>query len=246
MLHVLNHPLGAHTITHLRDQTTKPALFRTLSYQISLLLALEATRDLPTRTLAVQTPLEPVASQVLDQPLVVVPILRAGLGMVQPFTDLFPDVSVGYIGLERDHATAVARSYYCKLPLLEGRRILVVDPMLATGGSAVQALSVIKERGGRELRLICIVSSPGDGRGLTRRRKAAKRGLGASASCWQFSAKARSSQQGASAPRPRFAPPRVSYGARKSREGPPAPAKYAHPSSSHAEQQTRLPGHTGA
>ncbi|HRE08547.1 MAG TPA: uracil phosphoribosyltransferase [Opitutaceae bacterium] len=160
MLHVLNHPLGAHTITHLRDQTTKPALFRTLSYQISLLLALEATRDLPTRTLAVQTPLEPVASQVLDQPLVVVPILRAGLGMVQPFTDLFPDVSVGYIGLERDHATAVARSYYCKLPLLEGRRILVVDPMLATGGSAVQALSVIKERGGRELRLICIVSSP--------------------------------------------------------------------------------------
>lgn len=160
MLHVLNHPLGAHTITHLRDQTTKPALFRTLSYQISLLLALEATRDLPTRTLAVQTPLEPVASQVLDQPLVVVPILRAGLGMVQPFTDLFPDVSVGYIGLERDHTTAVARSYYCKLPLLEGRRILVVDPMLATGGSAVQALSVIKERGGRELRLICIVSSP--------------------------------------------------------------------------------------
>ena len=160
MLHVLNQPRGAHTITHLRDQTTKPALFRTLSYQISLLLALEATRDLPTRTLAVQTPLEPVASQVLDQPLVVVPILRAGLGMVQPFTDLFPDVSVGYIGLERDHATAVARSYYCKLPLLEGRRILVVDPMLATGGSAVQALSVIKERGGRELRLICIVSSP--------------------------------------------------------------------------------------
>jgi uracil phosphoribosyltransferase len=80
--------------------------------------------------------------------------------MVQPFTDLFPDVSVGYIGLERDHATAVARSYYCKLPLLDGRRILVVDPMLATGGSAVQALSVIKERGGRELRLICIVSSP--------------------------------------------------------------------------------------
>jgi uracil phosphoribosyltransferase len=160
MLHILSHPLGSHCITHLRDQTTKPALVRTLAYQISLLLALEATRDLPTRTLAVQTPLEPVASPVLDQPLVVVPILRAGLGMVQPFTDLFPDVSVGYIGLERDHATAVARSYYCKLPALHGRRILVVDPMLATGGSAVQALSVIKERGGRELRLVCIVSSP--------------------------------------------------------------------------------------
>jgi len=160
MLHVLNHPLGAHCITHLRDHTTKPALFRTLAYQVSLLLALEATRDLPTRTLGVQTPLEPISSQVLAQPLVVVPILRAGLGMVQPFTDLFPDVSVGYIGLERDHTTAVARSYYCKLPALNGRRIIVVDPMLATGGSAVQALSVIKERGGQELRLVCIVSAP--------------------------------------------------------------------------------------
>jgi len=160
MLHVLNHPLGAHCITHLRDHTTKPALFRTLAYQVSLLLALEATRDLPTRTLGVQTPLEPISSQVLAQPLVVVPILRAGLGMVQPFTDLFPDVSVGYIGLERDHTTAVARSYYCKLPTLNGRRIIVVDPMLATGGSAVQALSVIKERGGQELRLVCIVSAP--------------------------------------------------------------------------------------
>lgn len=160
MLHVLNHPLGTHCITHLRDHTTKPALFRTLAYQVSLLLALEATRDLPTRTLGVQTPLEPISSQVLAQPLVVVPILRAGLGMVQPFTDLFPDVSVGYIGLERDHTTAIARSYYCKLPALNGRRIIVVDPMLATGGSAVQALSVIKERGGQELRLVCIVSAP--------------------------------------------------------------------------------------
>ena len=102
MLHVLDHPLAAPVITHLRDKTTKPATFRTLSYQISLLLAIEATRNLPTEPKAIETPLEPMTGRVLThQPLVVVPILRAGLGMVQPFVDIFPDVSVGYIGLER-------------------------------------------------------------------------------------------------------------------------------------------------
>jgi uracil phosphoribosyltransferase len=92
--------------------------------------------------------------------LVVVPILRAGLGMVQPFTDIFPDVSVGYVGLERDHTTAVARSYYCKLPPLAGRHVFVVDPMLATGGSAAQALTIVKEKGAVNPTLVCIVSSP--------------------------------------------------------------------------------------
>lgn len=160
MLHVLAHPLAAHLITLLRDETTKPAHFRTLAYQVSLLLALEATRDLPVRSVGIRTPLESLQSPVLNQPLVVIPILRAGLGMVQPFTDLFPDVSVGYIGMERDHQTARPRSYYCKLPVLSGQRLLVVDPMLATGGSAVAALTAIKEQGGADLRLLCIVSSP--------------------------------------------------------------------------------------
>jgi uracil phosphoribosyltransferase len=161
MLNVLNHPLAAHVITHLRDKTTKPATFRTLAYQISLLLAIEATRRIETETKRIHTPLEPVTGMVLaHQPLVVVPILRAGLGMVQPFTDLFPDVSVGYIGLERDHETALARSYYCKLPELKDHHIFVVDPMLATGGSAVKALDVIKERGGDLISLLTIVSSP--------------------------------------------------------------------------------------
>ena len=94
------------------------------------------------------------------QPLVVVPILRAGLGMVQPFTDLFPDVSVGYVGLERDHATAKARSYYCKLPPLKGRHVFVVDPMLATGGSAVSALNVLKAKGAVDPTLVAIVAAP--------------------------------------------------------------------------------------
>ena len=162
MLHVLAHPLASHVITHLRDKTTKPATFRTLCYQISLLLAIEATRELPTEAKTVETPLEPVTGRVLaHQPLVVVPILRAGLGMVQPFLDVFPDVSVGYIGLERDHATAIARSYYCKLPPLTPRsRVLLVDPMLATGGSAVQALHVLAGQGATDLALLSIVAAP--------------------------------------------------------------------------------------
>ncbi len=160
MPHVIDHPLATHALTHLRDKTTNPATFRTLSYQVGLLLALEATRDLPTKGKAIETPLEAITSPVLDQGLVVVPILRAGLGMLQPYTDLFPAVSVGYVGLERDHETAKARSYYCKLPPLVNRRVLCVDPMLATGGSAVQALNVLRERGAKDLRLVTIVSAP--------------------------------------------------------------------------------------
>jgi uracil phosphoribosyltransferase len=161
MLSVLNHPLADHIITHLRDRTTKPATFRTLAYQITLLLAIEATRDLATEPKEVETPLESAAGRVLThQPVVVVAILRAGVSMVQPFLDIFPDVSVGYVGLERDHATAVARSYYCKLPALSGRRVFVVDPMLATGGSAAQAIGAVKQNGGGAPRLVCIIAAP--------------------------------------------------------------------------------------
>ena len=157
---VIEHPLVTHVLTHLRDKTTKPALFRTLCDQITLLLALEATRDLATEEKMIDTPLEPMIGRVLAKPLAVVPILRAGLGMVKPLLDFFPDVSVGYVGLERDHVTAIAHSYYCKLPLLDGRRVLVVDPMLATGGSAVQALDVVKTAGAKDLVLVCIVAAP--------------------------------------------------------------------------------------
>ncbi len=160
MVTLLSHPLAAHILTHLRDRTTKPATFRTLSQQIGILLALEATRDMPVRTLPIQTPLEPFAGATLAKGLAVVPILRAGLGMLAPYTDLFPDVSVGYVGLERDHTTAIARTYYCKLPPVENRRVLCVDPMLATGGSAVQALTMLKDAGATDLRLVCIVSAP--------------------------------------------------------------------------------------
>lgn len=160
MPHVIDHPLASHALTHLRDKTTAPATFRTLCYQIGLLLALEATRDLPTKAKAIETPLENMESPVLGQSLVIVPILRAGLGMLQPYTDLFPSVSVGYVGMERDHETAEAHSYYCKLPPLAGRRVLCVDPMLATGGSAVQALTELRKSGAGDLRLVTIVSAP--------------------------------------------------------------------------------------
>lgn len=160
MTQVLHHPLASHILTHLRDKTTKPATFRTLSYQIGVMLALEATRDLATKSVSIETPLETMDSTVLGQNLVVVPILRAGLGMLQPYTDMFPAVSVGYVGLERDHETAVARSYYCKLPPLEGRCVLCVDPMLATGGSAIKALDLLKKHGATTIRLVTIVSSP--------------------------------------------------------------------------------------
>jgi uracil phosphoribosyltransferase len=160
-LTVLSHPLAAHVVTHLRDKTTKPATFRTLTYELTMLLAIEATRNLASVTKSIETPLEAVAGAVLArQPLVVVPILRAGLGMMQPFLDLFPDVSVGYIGLERDHQTAQPRSYYCKLPLLVGRHVFLVDPMLATGGSAVKALDVLKQNGATDIMLLSIVSAP--------------------------------------------------------------------------------------
>ena len=157
---LLQHPLAAHILTHLRDRTTKPALFRNLSYQLSLILALEATRDLETVEKQIETPLAPHTGRVLARSLVVVPILRAGLGMVQPFQDIFPDISVGYIGLERDHETAEARSYYCKLPPVADTRTIVVDPMLATGGSAAKALSLVKDNGASDVSLVCILGSP--------------------------------------------------------------------------------------
>ena len=154
------HPLARHLVTRLRDVATDPAQFRTITHHLTVILALEATRDMALETVATQTPLETTDGAKLSQGLVVVPILRAGLGMLPPLTDLFPDVSVGYIGLARDHTTAVASSYYIKLPPLSHRVVLLVDPMLATGGSACQAIDAIKEAGGSDIRLVCVVAAP--------------------------------------------------------------------------------------
>ncbi len=159
-LTVLHHPVVDQWMTRLRDRTTEPAQFRVLCKRLTNFLVIEATRDLPTRELAIATPLEMSVGRVLANDLVVVPILRAGLGMLEAVTDMFPRITVGYVGLERDHTTAVARTYYCKLPPVGGRTVLIVDPMLATGGSAEAAVDMLSSAGARDVRLLALVAAP--------------------------------------------------------------------------------------
>lgn len=124
------------------------------------MLVLEATRGIASRTATVSTPIKETQVEVLAEGLAAVPVLRAGLGMVEPVVQLFPDVAVGYIGLERNDETALARSYYSKLPNLENRFTLCLDPMLATGGSAAQAVHLIKAHGAKKVAMVCVVAAP--------------------------------------------------------------------------------------
>jgi uracil phosphoribosyltransferase len=156
---VVDHALAGHLLAQLRSQDTAPPVFRTLAKRLALTLALEAIRDLPTAEITVRTPLEETTGRVLGD-LVAVPILRAGLGMLEAVTELFPEVAVGYIGLERDEASLEPQSYYRKLPPVEGRHVLVLDPMLATGGSGSAATSAVREGGPRSIRFVCVVAAP--------------------------------------------------------------------------------------
>jgi uracil phosphoribosyltransferase len=155
----VDHALAGHLLAQLRSQETAPPLFRTLAKRLALTLALEAIRDLPATEITVRTPLEETTGLVLDD-LVAVPILRAGLGMLEAVTELFPEVAVGYIGLERDEASLEPQSYYRKLPPVDGRHVLVLDPMLATGGSGSAATSAVKEGGPASIRFVCVVAAP--------------------------------------------------------------------------------------
>jgi uracil phosphoribosyltransferase len=159
-LKVSSHPLVADNLRGLRDRSTAPEEFRVLARKIITLLLYEATADLPVTHGKVQTPLTEADAISMDREVVAIPVLRSGLGILGPVLELLPLVSVGYIGLERDEETAVARIYYNKLPKLEGKVPLLLDPMLATGGSAAQALDLIKEAGGRNPRMICVVAAP--------------------------------------------------------------------------------------
>ncbi|MFM7719284.1 MAG: uracil phosphoribosyltransferase [Actinomycetota bacterium] len=156
---VVDHPLVAQLLTGLRDEATPTPAFRALARRIALALVLEATRDLPSRTVDVRTPLAPTRGVALED-LVVVPILRAGLGMLDATLELFPDVTVGYLGLERDEASLDAASYYRKFPPVDGRHVLVLDPMLATGGSGSAACTAVRERGPASIRFACVVAAP--------------------------------------------------------------------------------------
>lgn len=156
------HPLVQHKISLLRDKQTGTNEFRALISEISMLMGYEALHDLPTVDVEVETPLEKCMTPIIaGRKLAIVPILRAGLGMVDGILALVPSAKVGHIGLYRDESTHLPHEYYCKLPKpIDERTIVVTDPMLATGGSAVDAVSQIKSHGGKKIKFMCIIAAP--------------------------------------------------------------------------------------
>jgi len=160
-LHLIDHPLAHHALTELRDVRTAPPEFRRAATRISLLLAAEALRSVHTVVTTVTTPLGPADGRVVRSDIVVVPVLRAGLSMVDAVLQLVPSARVGHIGLQRDETTAVASRYYSKLPPDIGdSHVLMVDPMLATGGSSAAAIDLVKAAGARSIALVCVISAP--------------------------------------------------------------------------------------
>ena len=161
-LHVINHPLIQHKLTHMRKTETGPKDFRQLLKEISMLMGYEVTRDLPLEDVEIDTPIQKMTAKVISgKKIAIVPILRAGLGMVDGLLDLVPVAKVGHIGLYRDPDTHEPHEYYCKLPTDIGERIvIVVDPMLATGGSAADAIAMLKQHGCTNIRFECLVSAP--------------------------------------------------------------------------------------
>lgn len=158
----MTHPLVKHKITLLRKETTGTNEFRKLIEEIAMLMGYEALADLPTKDITVKTPIEESVQPVIEgKKLAVVPILRAGLGMVNGILALVPSAKVGHIGLYRDPETHLPHEYYCKLPEnIDERQIVVVDPMLATGGSAVAAVDFIKQRGGKKIKFMSVIAAP--------------------------------------------------------------------------------------
>lgn len=158
---VLDHPLIRHKVALLRDAATPLRDFKQLVGEIAGLMTYEVTRDLPTEPVAVHTPLETTEGHRIAQKIALIPILRAGLGMVDGITALIPNARVGHIGLYRDHDSLTPISYYFKVPEPIGEhRVLVLDPMLATGGSAAEAIDELKKAGARHISLICLVAAP--------------------------------------------------------------------------------------
>ena len=159
-LTVLEHPLAGALLTRLRDRSTGPAEYRALTRRLGLLLVAEATRDLAVETDRVETPLETFDGSRLVRGLVAIPVLRAGLGLLEAVVDLYPDAVVGYLGMERDELTLEPRDYYAKLPPMSGCVALVLDPMLATGGSGSAACAYVKAAGPDQIVFVCVVAAP--------------------------------------------------------------------------------------
>jgi uracil phosphoribosyltransferase len=161
VVHLVDHPVVQDILLELRDVRTTPERFRQLAGRVSVFLAAEALRDLPTVDATVDTPLGMARGRRCHIDVVLVPVLRAGLGMLPGMLELVPAARVGHIGLQRDEHTAAASQYYAKLPPgLQDSYVLMIDPMLATGGSAVAALDMLTRAGARNLRLVCIVAAP--------------------------------------------------------------------------------------
>ena len=161
-VHLINHPMIQHKLSIMREKETGSKDFRQLLKEISLLMGYEITRDLPLADVEIETPISKMtASRVLGRKLAIVPILRAGLGMVDGLLDLVPVAKVGHIGLYRNEVTHNPVVYYCKLPEdISQRLVIVTDPMLATGGSSCDAVAMLKERGCTNIRLMCLVAAP--------------------------------------------------------------------------------------
>lgn len=161
VLHLVRHPVVHDCLVQLRDASTPPELFRPLTERISVLLGAEALASLPQRAVQVTTPMGPADGHRIDVDVVIVPVMRAGLAMLPGLLQLVPKARVGFIGLRRDEQTAVASQYFERLPeRLEDSHVVLVDPMLATGGSAVAALALLKRAGARHLSMVCIVAAP--------------------------------------------------------------------------------------
>lgn len=158
----MKHPLIKHKITMLRDEKTGTNEFRSLVEEIAMLMGYEALSDLETENVPVKTPIEESMEPVIaGRKMAIVPILRAGLGMVSGMLALVPSAKVGHIGMYRDEETHIPHEYYCKLPAhIDERLIVVVDPMLATGGSLIDAVDAIKKRGGKNIKCMCIIAAP--------------------------------------------------------------------------------------
>ena len=161
-LHVIDHPLIVHKLSIMRNKKTGSKDFRELLNEIAMLMGYELTRDLPLEDIVIETPVSKMtAKKISGKKLAIVPILRAGLGMVDGLQTLVPVAKVGHIGLYRDPDTHKPVEYYCKLPLDIGERtVILVDPMLATGGSAVDALTMLKNKGCKDIRFMCLVAAP--------------------------------------------------------------------------------------
>lgn len=161
-LHIINHPMIQHKLSILRDIRTGAKDFRELLKEISLLMGYEVTRDLPLEEIEIETPMcKTTARAISGRKLAIVPILRAGLGMVDGLLTLIPVAKVGHIGLYRDEQTHKPVTYYCKMPVdINQRLVIITDPMLATGGSASDAISMLKQLGCNNIRLMCLVAAP--------------------------------------------------------------------------------------